>query len=833
MTVVGTAEILVLPKTDEFERKLKASGALSGFAGDAEAAGETAGQNLAAGVGKGAKKAEDDLDRAGREGGSKLTGGLKKALSGLGGLGLPTGFLVEGLNKAEEASKSANHSMTGLGSTLDRVGGAALLGGTAALAAFGAEGIHVAESMQTADTAIANATGDTVANAKAIGDAFLGTAGKTEFSGEQIASAYASIAGQLKSAEGYTLGEADALKVMTASQDLATASGVDLATTTKVLGGIMQAYQIPVQDAAHVTDVLFQTSQATGQSIDTLATAMEKIKAKMGAAAPGINGISTLLVDLADHGLTGRTAITAVSTAFSNLIAPAGKLTKAQQEIADEQRRLGLSFANSQGHLRDMGVIIGQVSPLIKGMSAANAEALLKSIGFGNASGKLVSTIQAGLPAWQAARETTMKNGAAQDAAAKQAKTLHVEMQTIKATATDVAASFGQILIPIVQEAGHIFIQVTGFLLHHKGVLEALGVLVGGALSVAIGVFVTNKMVAFGKSFTEATKAIGNVITKIPEAISSIMGLGTAATVSADEVEAGSAASATALEGVGEASTVMAADVEGAAVATDAAIGSTGIGAILIGLGIAITLLATHWKQVWGFIKDVALDVWHFLDNDVIHPIERAFDWVVREIKAHWDLVLPILLGPIGAVIFAWRHWGKQITALFGEVRHDIAHWFDVIVQDALAVPEKIISFFESLPGRIINFIENAGASVAKAFLSWIPGGGVIGNALSFIGLAEGGIVHKPTLAVVGEAGPEAVVPLKHFGSSAAQSIVRGGDVRPITQAGSPNSIAPRSTSTAHSSGNTIIHLTINGSNMTPEQTVSEIGWLAHTGAFR
>ena len=44
--------------------------------------------------------------------------------------------------------------------------------------------------------------------------------------------------------------------------------------------------------------------------------------------------------------------------------------------------------------------------------------------------------------------------------------------------------------------------------------------------------------------------------------------------------------------------------------------------------------------------------------------------------------------------------------------------------------------------------------------------GGTIGNALHAIGLAEGGIVTQPTLAVVGEAGPEAIVPLSGRDSS-------------------------------------------------------------------
>ena len=55
-----------------------------------------------------------------------------------------------------------------------------------------------------------------------------------------------------------------------------------------------------------------------------------------------------------------------------------------------------------------------------------------------------------------------------------------------------------------------------------------------------------------------------------------------------------------------------------------------------------------------------------------------------------------------------------------------------------------------------MNTVSNIGKAV----------GGAVGGALKSIGLAEGGIVYSPTLALIGEAGPEAVVPLGNSNSS-------------------------------------------------------------------
>jgi hypothetical protein len=52
--------------------------------------------------------------------------------------------------------------------------------------------------------------------------------------------------------------------------------------------------------------------------------------------------------------------------------------------------------------------------------------------------------------------------------------------------------------------------------------------------------------------------------------------------------------------------------------------------------------------------------------------------------------------------------------------------------------------------------------------------------------LADGGIVTGPTLALIGEAGPEAVVPLDRMGGMGGNNVtihVNGGDPRAVVDA--------------------------------------------------
>ena len=100
-----------------------------------------------------------------------------------------------------------------------------------------------------------------------------------------------------------------------------------------------------------------------------------------------------------------------------------------------------------------MASIIAQVGPLIKGMGAAQATATLQSIGFGSASAKLVSTIQAGPAVFLADEAAVTKAGSAHDAAAKQSQNLAVEFKTLKSAAEDWMTELGERLIPVLSSS--------------------------------------------------------------------------------------------------------------------------------------------------------------------------------------------------------------------------------------------------------------------------------------------------------------------------------------------------------------------------------------------
>jgi phage-related protein len=83
----------------------------------------------------------------------------------------------------------------------------------------------------------------------------------------------------------------------------------------------------------------------------------------------------------------------------------------------------------------------------------------------------------------------------------------------------------------------------------------------------------------------------------------------------------------------------------------------------------------------------------------------------------------------------------------------------------------KLVEFGQSIVRRIVDGIRSVAGEIGSAILGAIPGAGAIAGAAGRVGgviskvwpFAEGGIVTAPTMGLVGEAGPEAIIPLDRF----------------------------------------------------------------------
>lgn len=187
-------------------------------------------------------------------------------------------------------------------------------------------------------------------------------------------------------------------------------------------------------------------------------------------------------------------------------------------------------------------------------------------------------------------------------------------------------------------------------------------------------------------------------------------------------------------------------------------------------VGIGVGLLLAIFIKAPGLIWDALKSIGH-LFSDL------------------WHLALSVgnavLTAGIGAIIYTFTvlpgriaSFVNRLPGIIGGAFRDAWNWARREVEQGA---NAIVNFVQRLPGRISGFMRNVGGDILgglRAGINAVIGGfnSGINRVASFIHiglpniplLASGALVNAPTLAVVGEAGPEAVVPLSDPAKAAA-----------------------------------------------------------------
>jgi hypothetical protein len=112
------------------------------------------------------------------------------------------------------------------------------------------------------------------------------------------------------------------------------------------------------------------------------------------------------------------------------------------------------------------------------------------------------------------------------------------------------------------------------------------------------------------------------------------------------------------------------------------------------------------------------------------------------------------------------------------------------------ALLSQLVEFGKEIVMKIVEGIKSVAGEIGSSIINAIPGGktvagaigkvgGAIGNAASkYYPFAEGGIVTAPTLGLVGEAGPEAIIPLDRW-----REMRGGGEINITVTSADPQAV--------------------------------------------
>jgi len=145
----------------------------------------------------------------------------------------------------------------------------------------------------------------------------------------------------------------------------------------------------------------------------------------------------------------------------------------------------------------------------------------------------------------------------------------------------------------------------------------------------------------------------------------------------------------------------------------------------VVALGVAVYLLIKHWDKVkvffanlWQKVKEVFFNAWEFIKNIFFnyHPYGLIYK--------HWDKITEFFKG-------LWEGVKNSFSSAWDFIKG--------IVDKVAGAVSKVTGFV----GKLNPFKSKDGKETVE-----IPA------------YANGGIVNRPTFAMVGEAGPEAIIPL-------------------------------------------------------------------------
>jgi len=139
-------------------------------------------------------------------------------------------------------------------------------------------------------------------------------------------------------------------------------------------------------------------------------------------------------------------------------------------------------------------------------------------------------------------------------------------------------------------------------------------------------------------------------------------------------------------------------------------------------------------------------------------------------------LVVIAIAALVAAFVIAYKQsetFREIINTLFGAISKGVSFSVDLIK----GYLTTVLNFYKTIFNTIANLWNNSIGKLSFKFPSWVPGVGGSGFSVPKIPmLADGGIVNGPTLAMIGERGPEAVIPLDRMQSGGGVTVnVMGG----------------------------------------------------------
>lgn len=675
-------------------------------------------------------------------------------------IGIDSTRLRQGLENVRTSLNNASGRLQGIGNNMKKIGGSMATNVSLPLSVAGGFALKMASDFESGMSEVQAISGATAQDFALLREKAKRMGASTKFSATQSAEAlkYMALAGwdTSKMVEG-----------LDGVLQLAAASGEDLASTTDIVTDAMTAFKMEAKEAGKFADILAMTSAKSNTNVAMLGEAFKYSAPVAGALGASAEDTAVALGMMANSGIKASMAGTAMRSLLTNLSAAMEGSHVMTQELGAEIITLADGSIDLNSTIKSLRK---QFAGLTKAQQASWAEAISSKPAMAGVLAIMTATDES-----YNSLENSIYNatGKAKDMADIMQGNLKGSLTQMMSALEGLAIQIGDIMLPAFKSLIDDYLKpLIGWFSKLSPTTQKWSVIIAGVLAI-LGPII----VAVG-ALMAAIGAIIPVITAVSGPVWAVIA------------------------------------------------GLVALGAAIGALWAKNEAFRNNIKRAWNKIKlgleiaflaiqRVALTVWNQLilfwqeNGELIKETFFAlWDLIVAYLKANWEIMKTVAISIFDGLKDFWAEWGDEIKFIFKAIWEGIKValkitltalknifklWTAVFNGDWeaawTAVKDYFVEMWEIIKQTVENVIEfileKVGVVIEKIQqmidMANKVGGGIssgISSAKSYIGsiapkfFADGGIVTSPTLGVVGEAGPEAIIPLNQLGNMGGNTSV-------------------------------------------------------------
>ena len=228
--------------------------------------------------------------------------------------------------------------------------------------------------------------------------------------------------------------------------NLAAAGDIELASASDMVTDAMSALGMGVDEAGTTVHQMARTASTTNTSVAQLGEGILTIGATAKSIKGGTAELNTALGILANNGIKGAEGGTHLRNIILSLQNPTDKAALAMEQ-------LGLQVYDSEGNMRSMNDILGDLNSGMDGMTAAEKSNIIGKI-FNKTDLSSVNALLANTGStWDDLQKSISDSGgAAGQMADTQLDNLQGQITILKSALEGLAISFGELLMPAIKQ---------------------------------------------------------------------------------------------------------------------------------------------------------------------------------------------------------------------------------------------------------------------------------------------------------------------------------------------------------------------------------------------